>query len=146
MATDIVLRQCVADAMVTCPKTLAPDSQLREIYALFADEHVHMALVVDLDGRLITTIERPDPVAGSSGQTSLVEVGTLTGRIVGPSDDLAATKARLFREGRRRLAVIDDAGCLIGLLCLKRDGAGFCSDEGVRERSRHAGALSTVSD
>lgn len=37
--------------------------------------------------------------------------------------------------GRRRRAVIDDRGLLLGLLCLKHTGLGFCSDADVRARA-----------
>jgi hypothetical protein len=43
---------------------------------------------------------------------------------------------RYLREsGKRRLAMIDDDGKLIGLLRLKRSGNDFCSDENVQERA-----------
>jgi hypothetical protein len=40
------------------------------------------------------------------------------------------------RERRRRLAVVDESGRLLGLLCLKKDQCGYCSDEGIRERAQ----------
>lgn len=43
-------------------------------------------------------------------------------------DDLA--------RGLRRLAVVDEAGRLEGLLCLKRTATGFCSDRDVASRAR----------
>jgi hypothetical protein len=45
--------------------------------------------------------------------------GSLGGRTAGPADPLGAAAATLLREGRRRLAVVDDSGRLLGLLCLK---------------------------
>ena len=36
----------------------------------------------------------------------------------------------------RRLAVVDDDHRLLGLLCLKRSGSGFCSDDDVISRRR----------
>ena len=39
-----------------------------------------------------------------------------------------------MREERRRLAVLDDSGRLIGLLCLKGNGTGYCADDGRRGR------------
>jgi hypothetical protein len=30
--------------------------------------------------------------------------------------------------------VIDESGGLLGLLCLKKDLAGYCSDESIRQR------------
>ena len=63
------------------------------------------------------------------------EVGALAGRTVSASDALPTATEMLLRDGRRRLAVVDDCGRLLGLLCLKRDRTGFCSDEGIRRRA-----------
>jgi hypothetical protein len=41
---------------------------------------------------------------------------------------------KLLGEGRRRLAVIDESGRLLGLLCLNREGTGYCSDDGILKR------------
>jgi hypothetical protein len=128
----------VADAMITCPTTHGPESGLAKVRAFFEDDHHHMALIVGPDGRLITTIERPDLAAATPGFAPVANLGTLTGRTAGPAGPLAAATATLLREGRRRLAVVDDSGRLLGLLCLKRDGTGYCSDEGIRERAQHA--------
>lgn len=127
-------RRRVADAMVTCPVTHGPDSGLEKIRAFFEDEHVHVALIVAPDGRLLTTIERPDLAAATSSSGSVAKFGTLTGRTAGPADPLAVATAALVREGRRRLAVVDDSGRLLGLLCLKKDRTGYCSDEDISER------------
>jgi len=130
----------VADAMVTCPATHGPDCGLAAIRAFFTDQHRHMALIVAADGRLITTIERPDLAAARSRSRPVTELGTLGGRTAAPADSLGAATARLLREGRRRLAVVDASGRLLGLLCLKRDGTGYCSDDGIRERAAQAAA------
>ncbi len=135
----------VADAMVTCPKTHGPGSGLEKVRAFFEDDHVHMALIVAPDGRLVTTIERPDLTAATSSSTPVAKLGTLIGRTAGPADPLGAATATLLRERRRRLAVVDDSGRLLGLLCLKKDGTGYCSDEGIRERAQtRTGASCTV--
>jgi CBS-domain-containing membrane protein len=128
----------VADAMVTCPKTHSPESGLEKVRAFFEDDHHHMALIVAPDGRLVTTIERPDLAAATPSSALITKLGTLIGRTAGPADPLAAATATLLREGRRRLAVVDDSGRLLGLLCLKKDGTGYCSDEGIRERAQRA--------
>jgi CBS domain-containing protein len=126
----------VSDVMVTIPKTHGPDVSLEEIRELFADDHVRMALVVDASGRLLTTIERQDLIAAAApSSTRIARLGTLVGRTVGPSTLLSAATATLLHARKRRLAVVDDRGRLVGLLCLKRDGTGFCSDEGVRRRA-----------
>jgi CBS-domain-containing membrane protein len=130
----------VAEVMVMCPKTHSPDCGLDAIRAFFTDDHVHMALIVAPDGRLVTTIERPDLATVTSNSAPVTELGTLARRTARPADPVEAATAKLVREGRRRLAVIDESGRLIGLLCLKRDGTGYCSDQGIRERAQR-GAL-----
>jgi CBS domain-containing protein len=124
----------VSDAMVTCPLTHAPDCGVEAIRLAFENDHVGMALIVGTDGRLLTTIERPDLAATISSSTPVSDLGTLTDRTVGPAADLDAVTVTLLREGRRRLAVVDDSGRLLGLLCLRRDGTGYCSDQGIRAR------------
>jgi hypothetical protein len=124
--------------MVRCPKTHGPESGLEKIRAFFADDHLHMALIVAADGRLVTTIERPDLAAATSSSAPAAKLGTLIGRTAGLADPLAAATAALLREGRRRLAVVDDSGRLLGLLCLKKDGRGYCSDKGIRQRAQRA--------
>ena len=128
----------VGDAMVTCPKTHGPESSVEQIRGLFDDDHVHIALIVAADGRLITAIERSDLAAVTSGSTPVAGLGTLVGRTVGPWFPLDAATAALTRERRRRLAVVDHSGRLLGLLCLKRDGKGYCTDEGIRARENEA--------
>ncbi len=136
MTAATAVGQRVADAMVTQPRTHGPDSGLEEIRAFFDDDHLHMALIVAPEGLLITTIERPDLATARSGSPPVATLGTLSGRTAGPAEPLRPVTARLLRDRRRRLAVIDDSGRLLGLLCLKRDGTGYCSDEGIRARSQ----------
>jgi len=126
----------VADAMVRTPTTHGPGSGVDEVRAFFEDDRVHMALIVAADGRLLMTIERPDLAVAAAGSMPLERLGTLAGRTVLPSDTLAAATATLLRQGRRRMAVVDRSGRLVGLLCLKRDRTGYCSDEGIAERRR----------
>jgi hypothetical protein len=126
----------VADAMITCPKVHGPKARLAEIRAFFEDEHVHMALIVAADSRLVTTIERSDLPAGPHVSRPVAGLGTLAGRTISPARALDAATSVLPRGRRRRLAVVDDSGRLIGLLCLKKDRSGYCSDENVRERGQ----------
>ncbi len=124
----------VADAMITCPKMHNADTAVDEILAFFEDEHVHMALIVATGRLLVATIERPDLPASSPALAPAAYLGTLTGRTVDPEQPLDAVTAALRQQRRRRLAVIDDCGRLLGLLCLKKDGTGYCSDENIRQR------------
>jgi hypothetical protein len=121
--------------MVACPKTHRPDTALDEIREFFEDDHVHMALIVTADQRLLTTMERSDLATASSPAPPARDLGRLVDRTVSPSAALDAVTARLLREGRRRFAVVDSTGRLLGLLCLKRDGTGYRSDAGIRERA-----------
>jgi CBS-domain-containing membrane protein len=123
--------------MLTLAKTQTIGTHLEDIYSLFDDEHVHMALIV-ADGRLITTIERSDLVKPLPGSTPADQLGTLVGRTISPDRPLDEASAMLKGSGRRRLAVVDGSGGLLGLLCLKRDASGYCSDEGVRQRAWRA--------
>jgi hypothetical protein len=135
VTSAIAVERRVADAMVTRPKTHGPECGLERIRTFFEDAHVHMALIVSPDGRLVTTIERPDLVTATSNSVPVTRLGTLVGRTAGPADLLATATATLLEQGRRRLAVVDGSGRLLGLLCLKRDGTGYCSDAGIRERA-----------
>jgi CBS-domain-containing membrane protein len=121
--------------MITCPTRHSPATLVADLQAYFRDDHVHMALVVSADGRLVTTVERSDLVLARASMP-VPFLGTLVDRTVGPMDSLDEAAAYLVLTGRRRLAVVDEAGRLLGLLCLKKDGTGFCSDAGVRERAR----------
>jgi CBS-domain-containing membrane protein len=120
--------------MVTVPKTHGIGTSLDDICSLFEDDHVHMALIV-ADGRLITAIERSDLVKPLPGSTPADQLGTLVGRTISPDQTLDEASAVLMGSGRRRLAVVDGSGGLLGLLCLKRDASGYCSDEGVGQRA-----------
>jgi hypothetical protein len=129
----------VADAMITCPVVHDLSAGIDGIRAFFTDEHVHMALVVGPGRLLVTAIERSDLPAGSLAPGAAAELGRLAGRTIGPVQALDTATALLQREGRRRLAVVDDRGRLVGLLCLKKDQSGYCSDDSVRARGEVPG-------
>lgn len=127
--------RCVKDAMITCPKTLSAGSSVEEVRGFFADDHVHLALIVDFNGRLLTTLERSDIPAEATGSAKASDFGTILGRTVEPQRSLGAATATLQSAGRRRLAVVDGEGKLLGLLCRKRTGLGYCNDAGVAARA-----------
>jgi CBS-domain-containing membrane protein len=128
----------VVDVMVTSPKVHEPVTTVGEIRALFEDEHVHLALVVTVQQRLVTTIGRAD-LPGTAPSLPAADVGTVAGRTVAPTTPLDTATGLLRTTRRRRLAVTDDADRLLGLLCLKRDGNGFCTDEGIRAQAARRG-------
>jgi len=127
----------VADAALRNAKICEPDVSVAQVRQLFLDDHVHMALLVDR-GRLVTTIERDDVPQHVLGDTSARALGRLTGRTIGPEVSLQDALVQMRRGSHRRLAVIDQNGSFLGLLCLKRSGDGFCSDAdvGAREAGR----------
>ena len=93
-----------------------------------------MALVVDAEQCLITTIERSEIPMTVSGGTRASTCGTLAGRTIKPDSLLSEATSVLKTKGQRRLAVADHRNRLVGLLCVKRNGSGYCSDEGVQAR------------
>lgn len=124
----------VADAMITIATLSDPATTAADLRVMFDDDHIHAALIV-ADGHLIAVIERPDLESGPRGDALAAKLGTLHGRVLAPDVPLEQARQRMLRAGRRRMAVIDFDGTYRGLLCLKRTGTGFCSDQDVRARS-----------
>ena len=122
----------VAEAMVRTPRTLPPDASVAAARAALADDHIHLVLLTDGD-RLVGTLARED-LAGVPDDRSAHELAILTGRTIAPTADAEAARRHLVGARRRRLAVVDEDGRLVGLLCLKRSGTGFCSDDDVAAR------------
>lgn len=127
-----VVSATVANAMHTFPKTCGPATTVGDAQEFFDNPKVHALLVVD-EGVLVAVVERAD-LAGRDDRTPAAPAGRLGDRVVAPAADLHATWDAMALADRRRVAVVDDAGRLIGLLCLKRTGRGFCSDSGIQAR------------
>ncbi|MFF3538891.1 CBS domain-containing protein [Streptomyces sp. NPDC002466] len=130
----------VVDSMHTFPKTSPPSTTVGQARELFGNDKVHALLVVD-DDVLIAVVERPDLV-GRDDHEPVAPAGRLGDRVVAPSAGLRETWDAMVAAGRRRVAVTTEGDRLVGLLCLKSSGLGFCSDAGVRARAeeRAAGA------
>jgi CBS domain-containing protein len=111
-----------------------------EVREFLTGDHVHLALVVDGAGLLLTTIDRDDLAAVAAGDVRAAEVGTLEGRTVRADLPLSDLDGVLAAANTRRLAVVDEQGRLVGLVCGKRSGHGFCSDTGISERRAEAAA------
>lgn len=134
----------VADLAMLSPKVLSARATVADVRRMLSSEHVHIALIVDA-GFLVTTIERSDINVGSPGDEPAREFGTLFGRVVDADTEMDDAWNLLNRERRRRLAVVDETGRLIGLLCLKRSRRGFCSDVGIASRAdERAGTRGTA--
>jgi predicted transcriptional regulator len=119
--------------MVTDPATHRTAVTVGELRAVFADDHVHVALLVD-EGVLLGVVERSDLDGELSDHTSALRLARLEGRTVSPHATAEAVRMEMRRAGRRRLAVMSREGKLLGLLCLKKNGDGFCSDHDVAAR------------
>ena len=119
--------------MITCAVTHNPSATVAELRAFFRDNHVHMVLLTD-QGRLIGTVERADLAPHLTPETAALDIMKLEGRITAPDAPLPDVLASMKRDGRRRLAVTNKDGTLLGLLCLKNNGSGFCSDSDVESR------------
>ena len=123
----------VRGAMLARPVTHGPATTVGELRAFFEDDHVHMALLVD-EGTLLGVVERDDLQLPVDHDTLACAIAELDGRTIGPDAALADVYAAMMLAGRRRLAVTTDDFVLLGLLCLKRTGLGFCSDGDVLTR------------
>jgi predicted transcriptional regulator len=153
-----IVAGAVAEAMITGPATHAPSATVAELRAFFRDDHVHMVLLVD-QGKLLGTVERPDLAPHLTADTAALSIMRLDGRTTAPDAPLPDVLASMKRDGRRRLAVTSTDHTLVGLLCLKAGGSGFCSDSDVwsrrspershygrgRRRSRSASRTPTLS-
>ena len=130
----------VRDATLTTPKTHPASVTIGQIRAFFTDDHVHAALIVDSNGRLLATLERGDLDAELPLTALAAPFGALTGRTIDPDNPLDAAYQQLLHHGRRRLAVTRADGTLVGLLCLKHSLAGFCTSQNVADRGHQARA------
>ena len=132
-------RATVADAMIRAPKVSPAAATAADVRETFRDNHVHCVLIVD-GGRLLAVVERPD-VGDAGPLTPAWLTGRLRTRVIGPGADLATARRVMTARRQRRLAVVGHDGTLLGLLCLKRSGLGFCSDADVQARAgERAGA------
>lgn len=125
----------VRDAMMLRPKTIPAAATVGDLRAVFASDHVHMALLTDGD-RLVSSVDRDDVAQELADHFPARLLGRLSGRVVSDDTPLCVAKGLLDATSRRRLAVVDGQDRLLGLLCLKRTRNGFCSDRDVESRAR----------
>ena len=128
-----------ADAMLTIPARHPLAATVREMRDFFRDDHAHAALIVSPAGYLAAVVEREDIDGSPASDAAAAPLGRLVGRTVPAEARLAEAHRAMKAAGRRRVAVINNDGRLLGLLCLKASQAGFCSDQDVRARAGKAG-------
>ncbi len=120
----------VAEVMLRRPKVLPVGAAVGQVRATFEDDHVHMVLLTR-GSLLCGTVVRGDVPDTASNAQKAVCFAHLTGRTVPATAPADAVLQWLVARQQRRLAVVDDDGLLVGLLCLKARGTGFCSDADV---------------
>ncbi len=126
----------VGEVMVTDPKTMACDVAVGDVRAVFRNDHVHLVLLTGA-GVLLGTLVRDD-VRDAPDEAPALPLAVLAGRTIQPTAPADEAGQLLVAADARRLAVVDDDGVLLGLLCLKRRRTGFCSDRDVRARAAEA--------
>ena len=131
------------DVAIRRPQVCEADASVADIRALFLDDHIHMALLVD-GVTLISCVEREDIEAHIPGEASVSSIGRLAGRTVTARTSIREAITLMQMRSRRRLAVVDEHGSLLGLLCLKRSGSGFCSDADVVSCAAAHGSTSSA--
>ena len=127
----------VADAMVRSPAVHPSGTTIAQARMALEDPHRHLLLIVSRH-RLLGTLDRSDLSGPAGGAEPALSVARMTGRIARPDDELAAVHAEMLGRRQRRRAVVHDSGALLGLLCLKASGAGFCTEEGIAARQGRA--------
>lgn len=132
--TSVTVRATVAEVMVRYPKVLPVDTAVGQVRAVFEDDHVHMVLLTR-GSHLCGTVVRGDVPGTAPDVQKAVCFAHLTGRTVSAMAPADEVLQRLVARQQRRLAVVDDGGLLVGLLCLKARGTGFCSDADVTTRA-----------
>ena len=125
-----------AEAMLTAPAKHSVSATVREIQDFFRDDHVHAALIVSPAGYLEAVVERDDLAGCLAPGAAAAPLGRLAGRTVPADASLTEVHRAMTMTGRRRAAVTSADGRLLGLLCLKASGAGFCSDADADARAR----------
>ncbi len=123
--------------MISHPKTLPMSATVGDVREVLDNLHVHLVLLTEA-GALRGTLIRDD-VAGHGDETPARALARLDGRTIGPRDTVGRARQMLADGDARRLAVVDDDGELLGLLCLKRRLTGFCSDSDVAARQSDHG-------
>lgn len=123
--------ETVAEAMLRQPTVHPADLTVGEARAAFAAHpKTHLLLLVH-DDVLVAALTRDD-LSGAGDEEAAAQLGSLAGRTTPADVQVEELRTAMADSGLRRIAVVDEASRLLGLLCLKASLDGFCTDEGVR--------------
>lgn len=125
------LTGAVRDHMLSRPNCHPLDLTVAGARAVFAASPKHHLLLLVASDRLANTVSRPDLQDADEPNRHAATFGTLQGRTINAHAPIAVVHQHMVRHRVRRLAVVDDARHLLGLLCLKTRMDGFCTDAGV---------------
>lgn len=123
--------ETVAEAMLRQPTVHPADLTVGEARATFAAHPKTHLLLLVRDDVLVAAVTRDD-LDGAAEDVAAAQVGSLAGRTTGAEVPVEELRAAMAGSGLRRIAVVDNASHLLGLLCLKASLSGFCTDDGVR--------------
>jgi CBS domain-containing protein len=126
----------VRDVMLRSPVVLTGAATVADVRDVLTRTHVHLVLLTPtgaMGEHLLGTLARAD-VAAADPAHHARQHSSLVDRTVGADLPAEDVRLALLATGRRRAAVVDEHGRLLGLLCLKRRGNGFCTDAGVASR------------
>jgi predicted transcriptional regulator len=130
VAREDAAERLVRDVMVRRPKTLPVDATVAELREHFTNPRVQTALLAD-GGRFAGAIAPSElpadaPATGAARDYARLDVPTMA-----PDATMADAMALMDSRGDHRLVVLDgdgDGATLVGLLCLDRTGASFCTE------------------
>ena len=128
------VRSTVAEVMVRYPKVLPIEAAVGQVRAVFEDDHVHMVLLTR-GSFLCGTVIRGDVPDSATDAQKAICFAHLAGRTVPATVSTTVVLRSLVARQERRLAVVDNDGLLLGLLCFKARETGFCSDADVTARA-----------
>lgn len=144
------------ELMTSNPVCCTPDDSVRRAAELMATNDCgSIPVVSDMDGRHLVGVVTDRDVTlravscGCGPETRVADVMTSSPRCCGPEDDLSAVERIMADHQVRRVPVVDDQGCCVGMIAqadLARDEMN-ASDREVRqvverisERSPHGGS------
>jgi len=134
------------DVAIKTPDVLPATATAADVRTYFANsDKVHMALVVDDGGRLLSAILASDIDRELEPTVPAAELGTVQGRGIPADHSADVLAAMLDGEGTRRLAVLSDEGVLLGLICRKASRTGFCTDADIKGRRAQRSSIPATS-